>query len=273
MHKVFIPILLIFVFSSCRKDEVKVGDILKEQFIVVGHAYGHPTQYSLRLHHKLIPALANAVEFIRPEKFIFTGDVVAKPTAENWNNVLHELDSLGIDNYWIAPGNHDLGSSYFSDNIQPKAYFSERIGNNLFMVLNTNFKGWTVDEAQINMIADELSNLSEIDNVLVFSHQVWWAKDLNAVYEFDTIVTNSNYLKSGSNSFWSDAFPMFQTTDKPTYFFAGDVGAWHFIPAYVVNQFDNFHFYASGIGGGKEDNMLNIKTFESGNIQIDRIDF
>ena len=116
-------------------------------------------------------------------------------------------------------------------------------------------------------------NVITIDNILVFSHQVWWAKSLNAVYDIDSIRTNSTFMVSGPNSFWGDAFSLFQTTGKPTYFFAGDIGCWHFIPAYVVNSFDNFHFYASGVGGGKEDNILNIKTFELGDIRVEKIDF
>jgi len=176
------PILLISFFSSCRKDEITINGALKEQFVVVGHAYGNPVTFSLRLYNKLLPVLSNAVEFVKPEKFIFTGDLVAKPTQENWENVLREFDSLGIKDYWIVPGNHELGSSYFLDNIQSKAFFSERIGNNLFIILNTNFSGWTVSEPQIDMIEDVLSNISEVDNILVFSHQVWWAKSLSKCF-------------------------------------------------------------------------------------------
>jgi len=269
----FILFMALFLIS-CRKDsEINEYAFPENQYVVIGHAYGNPVKFELRLYTKLIPILANIEKFSNPTQYIFTGDVVAKATEENWTNVLTEFDSLNIDNYWIAPGNHDLTSSYFEDNIQTDLFFSKRINNNLFLILNTNFAGWTVENDQLAMINSELNNLDGIQNIFVFSHQVWWKNQEQAKYDMSDIVTNAPYLQNGPTNFWQDAFPLFEKTDLPTYFFAGDVGAWDFIPAYVYRQFDNFHFYASGLGGGAEDNIINIKTFGNGNVEIDRIDF
>ena len=273
MYKIIAFLSIALIFFSCRKDDASVQKGPQNQFIIIGHAYGNPVDFKLSLYDKLPPIVANIETFINPTAYVFTGDVVAKPTAENWINILFQFDSLGIDNYWIAPGNHDLGSSYFLDNIQSEPYFSKRINHNLFLVLNTNFSGWTINQPQIDFVYNELQNIKGIKNIFVFSHQVWWNKTLGAEYDIETINTTSQYLLEGDQSFWTDAFPLFQNLNLPTYFFAGDIGAWDFIPAFVENKFDNFYFYASGVGGGAEDNVLNVKTYENGNVAIEKIDF
>lgn len=261
-------------FTSCEKHTIDdESQTPQNQFVVIGHAYGNPVSFKLSLYTKLVPILGELEAILNPDEYIFTGDVVAKATEENWTNTLRELDSLGIDNYWIAPGNHDLSSSYFEENIQPQKFFTERINDNLFLVLNTNFEGWTVSSEQLSMLHKELNNLEKIKNIFVFSHHVWWQNEQGAVYNMTDIITNSQYLAEGPSSFWDDAFALFQKTELPTYFFSGDVGAWNFIPGYDYYNFDNFHFYASGLGGGTEDNVIIIRTFEDGEVEIGKLDF
>ena len=272
MFKLILLFTGIFLITSCRKDKVIPKDNLKTDFLVIGHAYGNPLVYKLSLYEKLIPTLASFSTFIKPDKYIFTGDVVAKPTQENWTNVLNQFDSLNI-NYWIAPGNHDLGSDYFLNHIQDKPFFSYRSKSNLFLILNTNFPGWTVDQDQIDLIQAELGNLNSIQNIFVFSHQVWWAKTADSPYNMEEIETNAYYLINGPTSFWTDAFPIFENTNIATYFFAGDVGALDFRTAYNEQHFENFHFYASGVGGGIDDNILYIKTYDSGKVVIEKFNF
>ncbi|MDX1348641.1 MAG: metallophosphoesterase [Putridiphycobacter sp.] len=273
MYKLVLFISLVFIIQSCRKDAITLSKHPSQQFIIIGHAYGNPVDYELSLYKELPAFIKTLNLFVNPVTYVFTGDVVAKPTAENWENILIQFDSLNINDYWIAPGNHDLGSNYFQENIQTNIYFAERIDSNLFFVLNTNFSGWTIDQSQIDLLYSELSDLSGINNIFVFTHQVWWANPKDAVYDIDSIRTNSTNLIEGSHSFWTDAFPMFQSANLPTYFFAGDVGCWDFIPAYVENKHDNFHFYASGVGGGLEDNVLYLKIGESEQVEIERISF
>jgi hypothetical protein len=273
VYRLLLIISAVVFFQSCRKDTITHSKQPSQQFIIIGHAYGNPVDYELSLYKGLPEFIQTLNMFLNPVKYIFTGDVVAKPTAENWENILIQFDSLNINDYWIAPGNHDLGSGYFNEYIQANSYFSERIDSNLFFVLNTNFSGWTIDQPQIDLLYSELSDLNGINNIFVFTHQVWWANPKDAVYDIDSIRTNSTNLIQGNRSFWTDAFPMFQSANLPTYFFSGDVGCWDFIPAYVENKRDNFHFYASGVGGGLEDNVLYLKIEESGQVEIEKVNF
>lgn len=269
----FLSIIGLVLFSlSCRKDNIVQNEPIRSSYIIAGHAYGKPGTTQYRLYDKLVSQFGIIKQMINPVKYIFTGDLVVKGTEENWTNVLFQLDSLGLE-YWIAPGNHDISTNYFVENVQNKLFFSERIENNLFLILNTNFAGWTIGQDQVSMVELELSNLQNIRNIFVFSHQVWWADDSLAPFDLEKVYTNSGYLSEGPQSFWEDVFPLFNDVSLPTYFFAGDVGAFTWVPSYKFEKVDNFHFYASGMGSGKEDNVLHLKTFDSGKVEVGRIHF
>lgn len=267
-----IVLLITIVFFSCRKDEPLVPIKTGFDFVVIGHAYGNPLNFQLNLYKKLIPELKSIHSLIQPNQYIFTGDLVAKATEENWTNVLNQFDSLNLP-YWIAPGNHDISSDYFINNVQSDLFFSRREGRNLFLMLNSNFKGWTINSPQISLISNELTDLDDIDNIFVFTHHVWWMNETDASLEFDSLLTNSIYFINGPSNFWTDAFPLFEVLDKQTYFFAGDVGAYSFRPSYQETHFDNLHFYASGVGGGIDDNFLFVKVSESGEVSVDKVNF
>ncbi len=269
-----VSILLCFsVLIACRKETIIQDKNNKFDFVVAGHAYGNPLVYQLRLYRPLVPILGNFSNYVQPKQFIFTGDVVAKPTEENWRNVLNEFDSLKI-NYWIAPGNHDIATDFFIEGVQDSYSFVKREANNLFLILNTNFGGWTVDSEQLILIETALNDLEDIKNIFVFSHHIWWSKLEYAHFNnMDTIVTNSDYLINGPSNFWIDAFPLFESLEIPIYFFAGDVGALDFIPAYSEQHFGNFHFYTSGLGGGVDDNVLHVKVAQTGKVEVDKINF
>ncbi len=277
MYKNIATLIVVLLFLSCRKDSLnnrannKVN-ISTTEFVVIGHAYGNPNSFKLKLYEKLVPALAKYNQLIKPYKVIFTGDVVAKPIEENWTNVINEMDSINLD-YYISPGNHDLGSDYFQNNVQNDLFFSHRHNQNLFLILNTNYKGWTVNQPQIELIKTELSHLQNIQNVFVFSHQIWWANKNEATIEFDTILSNSNYLINGPSTFWTDALPMFKSIETPVYFFAGDIGAFSQIPAYTEHHSENLHFYGSGVGGGVDDNFLYISVTENGAVTVNKVNF
>lgn len=271
MSKGLLIIGLFFLFS-CRKDVIIQNEPIQNSFVIAGHAYGKPGTDQLRLYDKLVSQFATIKKMVNPLKVIFTGDVAVTATEQNWKNVLYELDSFDID-FWIAPGNHDLLTNYLEQNVQSELFFSEKINDNLFIILNTNFPGWTINQPQLKMIESELSNLKNVRNIFVFSHQVWWADDSLAPFDLERTFPNSGYLSEGSSTFWQDAFPIFEKVKTPVYFFSGDVGAFSWIPNFKFQQVDNFHFYASVMGSGIEDNVLHLKTFESGKVEVERINF
>ena len=50
--------------------------------------------------------------------------------------------------------------------------------------------------------------------------------------------------------------PIIEATNKPTYLFAGDVGAFDWGTAVFYEQMNNVTYIASGMGGGVDDNYL-----------------
>lgn len=272
MFRGSLVLVLALYVISCRKDAVIPVDKEVANYIIIGHAYGTPSNQPPALYEKLVPQLAFFHTTLQPNKFIFTGDVTYTGTEENWQSVLFQLDSLDID-FWVAPGNHEFYTDYFSTVVQPELFFTRRIGSNMFIILNTNFNGWTIDQPQIDMLDYELSNIDDVDNIFVFTHQVWWANDENAKLNLETVFPNSNALQNGPTNFWTDAFPLFESLENKVYFFAGDVGTWSWVPNYNFQRSENFYFYASGIGSGIDDNVLHLKIFESGHATIDKIDF
>jgi len=265
-------ILLSILAFSCRKDEIAQNDVVLNHYIIAGHAYGTPDDKPPALYKKLLPVLAYFQSTFQPIQFIFTGDVAYKATPENWKNIQKQFDSLGID-FWIAPGNHEFYTSYFLDSVQTEAYFTRRVGNNLFIILNTNFAGWTIDEPQIEMIKKEFENLDDINNIFVFSHQLWFSSGKDRPFDLYSVGSNSAVLLEGPTSFWTDAFPLFEDIEKPSYFFAGDLGSWDWTISYSFQQHKNHYFYASGMGSGLDDHVLHIKTYVSGKVEINKVNF
>lgn len=215
--------------------------------------------------------------------FLFlTGDVVAHPTQSNWHTVIHELSALKT--YWyIAPGNHDFGTEVYlpfkrdyelDENRKSYNFFSFR--NNIFLVLNTSFDGWTINQQQNEELSTFLSlNVSnQTQNIFVFSHQLWWQKEDSLSLELDSIRTNSYALFEGESNFWKDAYyPIFSKYETPKWFFAGDVGSAYILEAYYEDHSENSHFYASGMGGGKDDNYLVVKVSKQGEVNIEKRNF
>ena len=237
-------------------------------FAVAGHAYGNPESFTSSIYPPFLNQLKNGT---RSSLLFLTGDVVAHPTLENWDKVKSELDSLDLP-WYIAPGNHDI-SPYMDQKIQSQRYLSIKSNNNLFLVLNTCFAGWSVDSAQIKFIENELKSAKEYHNIFVFSHQLWWEKNPPSKFELDSLRPNSFALYDGETSFWQTAFPLFANLKQSVYFFAGDMGCHHSLPSYYEDHYQNFHFYGSGMGGGIADNYLRISVYEYGSVKIERIDF
>lgn len=257
------------LFSACSGEEEK--EVLPDySFVVAGHVYGHPDRFTSSVYPPFIKSLDSLLGNKRPDHIILTGDVVAHPTEENWETVRKEMDERGIP-WVIAPGNHDI-SVYMDQHIQDFKYKAIREQGNLLLVLNTTHPGWAPDSLQQLFIRDELNDLDSIQRIFVFSHQLWWLNQPPAEMDIDSTRPNSYYAIEGPHTFWETSFQHFSATDKPVYFVAGDMGCHEIIPSYYEDQYQNFHFYGSGMGGGVEDNYLFIQIYGD-SVAVERVDF
>ncbi|MDG1914133.1 MAG: hypothetical protein P8I55_06040 [Crocinitomix sp.] len=266
------------LLSSCGGDD-PVDEVilpLEEQpvytFVAAGHAYGHPDTYTSSVYPPLLVKLDSLIA-VRPlDQLVLMGDVVAHPTEENWETVRHELDSLDIGEWNIAPGNHDI-SPYMDEHIQSVKYMALDRSNSLFLLLNTTRAGWTVDSVQAQFIDTTLANAEDFDQIFVFTHQLWWEKNPPAHFDLDSLRPNSFALFDGENDFWQDGFPYFEDLEQEVYFFAGDMGCYFGLPGYYEDRYENYHFFGSGMGGAVEDNLIYGQIFQDGSVKIERVDF
>ncbi len=241
-------------------------------FAVAGHVYGNSETFTSSVYPPFLEVLDSISHAEKIDQLILTGDVVAHPNQENWDTVMAELNRLPIDEWKIAPGNHDI-SPYMDQVVQDWKYASFVEKRSLFLILNTSFPGWSVDSVQGDFIRDALAQTDSIDQVFVFSHQLWWLNDAPIAFQLDSIAPNSYAGFEGPTNFWETAFPAFQELNKPVYFFAGDLGCHFSIKASYEDHHENFHFYGSGMGGAIEDNFMMVRIFQDGDVNIDRVDF
>lgn len=273
--KRWVYMLIIILLAACNPPQEKAVPNAEQPiytFAVAGHAYGNPETYTSSVYPPLLNALNQLTQQKKVNQLILTGDVVAHPTAENWETVRAELDALPIDEWHIAPGNHDI-SPYMDTVIQPQKYMALIRENNLFLILNTSHDGWTVDSLQARFIKESLAKAETVESIFVFSHQLWWLKDAPTAFELDSVRPNSYALYDGDASFWQDAFPFFEESKQQVYFFAGDMGCHFSLKGYYEGHKDRFHFYGSGMGGAVEDNFMFVQLFQDGTVKIDRVDF
>ena len=269
-------ILILIISTACSKSETIPFTVPDNQnkvldFVVAGHTYGNPDTYTESIYPPFYKLLKTYSTAITPDFIFLTGDVVAHQTEKNWTTVKREMDSLKIP-WFIAPGNHDLGE-FMLNNIQSEPYFIKEKDNNLMLILNTCNAGWSTDSAQTLFIENALNKFPNSCKLFVFTHQLWWLKNIPPAMDLDSIRPNSYAAYDGDNDFWRSGYRPIKKFNAPTYFFAGDVGSYYGLIGYYEEEYENFKFYGSGMGGAVEDNFLYVSVYKDGSVQITRVDF
>ena len=84
----------------------KVSSLADGSTLIVGHGYGSPNSKNKKLDNGLYKFLIkNKGKFSR---IIFTGDIFKNPSTQAWDYLEKFSKELNFD-YYIAPGNHDVG--------------------------------------------------------------------------------------------------------------------------------------------------------------------
>jgi len=282
----FYPLLLLLtlLLNSCKGEQIEkslINDSGNTEepiitFAVAGHVYGNSDHYT----HSIYPSFLKKFredDAARNFDYLFlTGDVVYDTTFSTSKFVEAQLDSLNIS-WFIAQGNHDL-QTLFDKKLNDRSDVDMnliRYRKNEFLVFNTSKPGWSIGKDEMLMLKHYLSNVNpdSTDNIFVFTHQLWWERNTPHTFELYSIRPNSFALYDGPSDFWKDVFPSFDSTGIETWFFAGDVGADEKLESYYEDQHNQFHFYASGMGGGKADNYLIVEVYQNGHVDIERVNF
>lgn len=266
---IFIVLILsCFLFTKCTKESATYS------FFVAGHVYGSPSGNSVHIH----PPFKENFPYIRSQAGmsfgVFTGDMVRKSIPQNFDTLVSELQELGLP-YYVVPGNHDIGNrklyeKYFGDKKNKnKTYSSFEYKGDLFIFLDGNLNQESISGEQLEFLKSTLYlNGSSAKNIFVFVHQlIWWKKD----NEFKNIVTNWPPNTPGSNNYWSDVEPLFESTRKPVYLFAGDLGANHPATPFMYYKKENITYVAGGMGHKKQDNIIIVNVNETGKVNLELV--
>lgn len=248
-------------------------------FAVAGHVYGNPDTYTSSLYPHFLKKLKEDHHTHQFDFLFLTGDVVHDTAASTWQYVTGQLDSLNLK-WLVAPGNHDPGGGKIQTSSDIKTGSDATPGmevikdaNNYYLVLNTSNPGWTIGKPEWLALSAFFQDEDSIQNIFVFTHQLWWERNAPAEFELDSIRPNSFEFYEGESDFWQDGFPWLEKTGADIWFFAGDLGADEKLESYYEDHHGQFHFYGSGMGGGKADNYLLVEVYQNGKVDIEKVNF
>jgi len=238
-------------------------------FFVAGHAYGTPGGHD-GLHQPFLDYLDDLAKDESMAFGIFTGDFVENGAdMASYQEFFEQMKGLNKPIFATA-GNHDevgSGENNFIKFMGAK-FYSHVQDKSLFLFLDPDDQTWSISEKQIEFIKTELLLNSQVDNIFVLSHQLMWWEEGDP--RFDKFIPNSLAGKNGTSNFWSEVYPLFEKSTKNVFFIAGDVGAFDNGSEIAIVKINGFPFIASGMGGGKRDNILSIYVDNYG-VNIDVI--
>ena len=246
-------VLCLFAATSCDDDETKEES--NYAFFIAGHTYGSPGANNEGVH----PPFKENFDLIRDDNLVefgfFTGDMVFIPTAEDWDEIDADVESLGMPVYFAA-GNHDVTDRELYESRYGMTYYSFKENNDLFIVLDPNLDNWNISGDQLDFLIQTLEdNQDDTNNVFVFFHQLlWWESD--NIYQ--NITLNSIQGRADEINFWTEIEPLFRAMPNEVYMFAGDVGANPTGDEFMYHNYNNITLVASGMGGGQRDNIIFI---------------
>lgn len=259
---VWILLLLLAPTLNAQSDSVF-------SFIAAGHAYGSHDGDNIGLHPPLLTSffaeIDSTVEFV-----VFTGDIVNHSTAESWQRVEYEMDSLGLPSYYVM-GNHDnndIGRAVFQEK-HGGTYYTFRKSEHLFIVLNSIEADRAISEQQLIFLEEEILQAGDsTSNIFIFFHEILWNSHekylgvrSNSRSRYDQVVEHSNY--------WEEVHPVLKA--HPEYNFilmAGDVGGNPDAISAFYDRWDHITLLASGMGEVADENYLQVHV-----IGKDSLDF
>lgn len=250
-HRIALFLVIIsgvWLFQSCS-DEPEREDL---HFIVAGHVCGGSADTIGGLYKPFESYLLQKDRDTSLDFAVFTGDIVYKCDAPSWNLIDNILKRLKHKVYF-APGNQDLRDRALYEKRYGKGdqYFER--GNNLFIIWEVLNNGWNVTDEQLSEFL-KLTAEKQYDNVFIFTHQVIWQDERLT----PQIILNDIEGKSAAITFYPATIQALSQNETPVYLFAGDVGGQPVGSELTIHQYKNVRLIASGMGGGKWDNVIDV---------------
>lgn len=219
--------------------------------LIVGHAYGSPSRPD---DGYVSPNLINFLNNInqQPQRIIFTGDVLAKPSMKRWRKISETLNDYTPE-LLIAPGNHDVG---WDDNTRRDVFYQNFTvslphfiveNNQVIVIIDSTVEPWSIDDSTFKKI-NMLSSTSK--NLFIFVHHIMNPDQLN--------IANSNEGFPGTKKMVKNLESIYELSDKfkEIYIISGDTGAFSTKPRVDCRYNQNVYFVAAGLGDDPEDQVL-----------------
>ena len=267
MKRILIICITLVCFSCSEKRK------LSHSFFLAGHSYGSTIEKSKNENLKgLHPPLMDKAEFLREQpkmtKGFLLGDCVWK--VSHWPQAQEDIERIGIP-IEVVRGNHDGGLKKFEGLFGP-SYKKYVFKNNLYIILDSNLDGWSIEGDQLVFLMNTLRNDSRnVDNVFIFSHHLLWYN----TDQFSKPFPNSVHKRKEPSNFWTKIEPLLRLQDRPVYIFAGDLGAFSMekrnkdhIIEYFYHSYDNLTFVGTGMGGGVRDNLVIVDVYNDGSVEF-----
>jgi predicted MPP superfamily phosphohydrolase len=232
-------------FSNCV---INISDDVPfHSTIIIGHAYGSPTNNSNV--EDFIDK--NAYAFLkkysnRIDKVIFSGDIFAKPSLKKWEKLKNDFnDSFKI---FIAPGNHDFydpddrrifNLSPFGINEHPITINDK---NHFIIAENSIENNWMIESSLQNLV-----NHNSSQPIIVIRHNI----------PIKNLLTYANSKKGMSKNLPNfSSFSKMITNKQKIYWIIGDSGAFEHLPRMKCLKKINHTFILNGLGGVINDQVL-----------------
>ena len=249
-YRFYVCCLILLAFSSCKNDD---EDKVKYSFFVAGHAYGNPMNYQYGFHPPFVKSIPYINEYPKMSLGVLTGDIVPKPTKEYWNAALQDINKFSFPLY-LAAGNHDRGKEYLKN--YKDYYYHFKKEDDLFIILSPT--NWNIEKEQKKYLIKTIkNNYQEVNNIFIFCHElIWWTPD----NQFGNVEINYRPHYPGSTNYWNEINPLLDSISNNVVIFAGDVGCREKIAPYMYYNNDNITLIATGMGGGKKDNIVIVEV-------------
>ena len=237
-------------YKICTLDDVDIEYVQKQDSknltLITGHIYTlNKNDFLLKNFENIV--LNNNLKF---ENVIFLGDIFDVPTIKKWKLFSNFVKKFSL-NYYIAPGNHDVG---IGENSKRDIFFQFNYELPLFInnkdfdiiILDSTKKQFSLTNAQIKFIQNSINFSDKKNNLFIATHHLLRPLSINIANEFNNSKNNIlEILKKDLNNISSKY--------NNVYFLAGDLG--------LNKNFDcinnkNIHFISTGLSGEENDSIL-----------------
>lgn len=246
--------IMMMVAVSCKQSKTEQ---VVYSFFTAGHTYGNPNSPQLGLYPPFTDFFETLNENPKMELGFLTGDVVNHSTPEYWDAAQVDISKLDMPVY-VVPGNHDIGDEFLER--FEKYYYSFKHNEDLFIILTPGLDDWNITGKQLEFLKNTIDiNSPKVDNIFIFLHElIWWSPD----NEYKDIAINYKPHYPGSSN-WDDVVkPLLLSYSNSITIYAGDLGATSQVSSVMYDQLDNITLIGSGMGGGKNDNVIITHVFK-----------